>query len=71
MYRMLLRGQINWALGLSNWFRNMEVFFFFFLTILKNPSILWRQSVVKVNYSGQAQWRCSMETHSSGGCGYE
>ena len=29
MYRMLLRGQINWALGLSNWFRNMQVFFFF------------------------------------------
>lgn len=27
MYRMLLRGQINWALGLSNRFRNTEVSF--------------------------------------------
>ena len=61
MYRMLLRGQINWALGLSNRFRNTEVFFldnleesFQPLEVECGKSQLQRASLVEMQY-GEAQ----------------
>lgn len=61
MYRMLLRGQINWALGLSNRFRNTEVFFldnleesFHPLEVECGKSQLQRASPVEMQY-GEAQ----------------
>lgn len=61
MYRMLLRGQINWALGLSNQFRNTEVSFldnleesFHPLEVECGKSQLQRASLVEMQY-GEAQ----------------